>query len=172
MSQSQPRALPIIRAISHSEVSTISCPRKRLRTQPSTSNRLNNTRWALGRAAWRRRRQRIINNSSRRQICKILPQRIIVRVIKPADKSQQPPGPIITTELLSIHQCANQKTLKRQHLQSSRLISAVSITCPRKTSTRSIIYSNLVPMSVVRLESEAKVLLAAIILTLPISNSY
>ena len=172
MNQSQPQALQITRAISRSEVSTISCPHKRLRTQPSTSNRLNNTRWVRGRVVWQRRHQRITNSSSRRQICRILPQRIIVRVIKPVDKSQPLQVPIITTELLSIRQCANQKTLRQQHLQSSRLISAVSIMCPRKTSTRSIIYSNPVPMSEVRLGSEVKVLQVVIIPTLPISNSY
>ena len=95
-----------------------------------------------------------------------------MRVIKPADKSQPLPGPIITTELLNTRQCANQRTLKLQHLQSSRLISVVSIMCPRKTSTRSIIYSNQAPMLAARPGSVVKELLVGIIPTLPISNSY
>ena len=95
-----------------------------------------------------------------------------MRVIKPADKFQLPQGPIITTELLSIRQCANLRMHRRQHHKSSRLILVESITCPRKTSTKSIIYSNPVPMSAARLEREVKEPLVGIIPTLPISNSY
>ena len=95
-----------------------------------------------------------------------------MRVIKPADKSQPPLEPIITTELLSIRRCGSQTTRRPQHNQSSRLISAVSITCLRRISTRSIIYSNLAPMSEARLGSEVKEPLVVTTLTLPISNSY
>ena len=96
-----------------------------------------------------------------------------MRVIKPADKYQPPQGLIITTELLSIHLCANPITL-RQHLRSSRHTSAAIITCPRKTSTRSIICSSPVPISAVPLGSEVKELLVVVVITptLPISNSF